>query len=114
MGLKIKWNDDRVRGAMTAILVIGRERLHRGKPDDLIRAALAEYRGDPDGYKARKATWSEAREPGPLTQSQQIEYFTHLISAIDRLLKKMEQARRQFNSLLELDNALIAHLEDVR
>ena len=114
MGLKIKWNDDRVRGAMTAILVIGRDRLYRGKPDDLIREALAEYRDDPEAYKARKATWADARTPGPLTQRQQIEYYTRLIAAIDRLLEKMEQAKRQFNSLLELDNALIAYLKDVR
>ena len=114
MGLKIKWNDDRVRGATTAILLIVRDRLHRGKTDDLIQSALAEYRDDPAAYKAKKATWAEARELGPLTKPQQIEYYTRLISAIDRVMKKMEQAKRQFNSLLELDNALIAYLKDVR
>ena len=33
MGLKIKANDDRVRGAVTAILLLGRERLRRGDAD---------------------------------------------------------------------------------
>ena len=112
MGLKIKWNDDRVRGAMTAILIIGRDRLHRGKTGDLIRAALTEYRADPQAYKAKKATWAEARTPAPLAQPQQVEHYTRLIAAMDRLLIKMEQAKRQFNSLLELDNALIAYLKD--
>ena len=114
MGLKIKWNDDRVRGATTAILLIGRDRLARGKTDNLIRAALAEYRDDPDGYKKNKATWPDARELGPLKNPSHVAYYKNLISAIDRIMKKMEQAKRQFNSLLELDNALIAYLENVR
>ena len=69
MGLKIKWNDDRVRGATTAILLISRDRLHRGETDDLIQASLTEYRADPEGYKARKAAWADARELGPLTKT---------------------------------------------
>jgi hypothetical protein len=114
MALKIKWNDDRVRGATTAILLIGRERLQRGETDDLVAASLAEYRADPEGYKLRKPTWADAREPGPLTKSAHVAYYKNLISAIDALLKKMEQGKRQSNSLLELDNYLIACLRDVR
>ena len=114
MGLKIKWNDDRVRGAMTAILLIGRERLARGRTDDLIQAALAEYRADPDGYKRNKATWADARELGPLTKPAHVAYYQNLLAATDALLRKMKQGKRQSNSLLELDNYLIASLRNVR
>ena len=114
MRLKIKWNDDRVRGATTAILLIGRDRLSRGKTTDLIEASLAEYRDDPEGYKANKAIWADPKELGPLTKPQHVAHYKNLISAIDAVLQKMTNAKRQFNSLLELDNALIAYLKDVR
>ena len=69
MRLKIKWNDDRVRGATTAILLISRDRLIRGESlADMIEASLAEYRADPEGYKEKKRAWADAREPGPLTK----------------------------------------------
>lgn len=114
MGLKIKWNDDRVRGATTALLLISRDRLHRGETDDLIQAALTEYRTDPEGFKARKAAWADAKELGPLTKPTHVAYYRNLLSAIDALLKKMEQNKRQSNSLLELDNYLVASLRNVR
>ena len=114
MGLKIKWSDDRVRGAMTAILLIGRERLHRGETEDLIQASLSEYRADPEGYKANKAVWADARELGPLTKSAHVAYYRNLLLATDALLMKMEQNKRQSNSLLELDNYLVASLRNVR
>ena len=113
MGLKIKWNDDRVRAATTAILLISRDLLQRGETGDLVRAALTEYRADPAAYKVKKAAWAEARDPGPLTKPAQVAYYRNLITAIDALLRKMEQGRRQSNSLLELDNYLIASLRDV-
>ena len=114
MGLKIKWNDDRVRGAMNAILLIGRDRLFRGKTADLIQASLDEYRADPDGYKKNKAAWADAREPGPLKNPAHVAYYKNLIAATDALLRKMEQGKRQSNSLLELDNYLVASLRNVR
>ena len=114
MGLKIKWNDDRVRGATTAILLISRDRLYRGETTDLIQASLAEYRADPEGYKMRKATWTDARELGPLTKSAHVACYKKLITAIDALLKRMEQGKRQSNSLLELDNFLVSSLRGVR
>jgi hypothetical protein len=114
MGLKIKWNDDRVRGATTAILLIGRDRLRRGYAENLIAAALAEFRADPELYKANKKTWADARELGPLKNPQHVAYYKDLIAAVDQLLARMTKAKRQFNSLLELDNALIAMLEQVR
>ena len=114
MGLKIKWNDDRVRNATTAILLIGRDRLFRGKTADLIQASLAEYRDDPESYKRHKATWADARELGPLTKPSHIACYKNLLSAVDALLKKMELNKRQSNSLLELDNFLVASLSHVR
>jgi hypothetical protein len=114
MGLKIKWNDDRVRGATTAILLIGRERLFRGETENLIQASLDEYRNDPERYKKNKATWADARELGPLTNPSHVAYYKNLISTIDGLLKKLALGKRQFNSLLELDNTLVASLKDVR
>ena len=110
MGLKIKWNDDRVRGATTAILLIGRDRLARGETADLIQAALADYRADPESYKQSRKTWVDAREPGPLKNPRHVAYYKALISDIDRLTAKWTQAKRQFNSLLELDNALVEQL----
>lgn len=114
MALKIKWNDDRVRGATTALLLIGRDRLARGKKDDLIQRSLADFREDPDGYKANKAAWPDARELGPLTNPAHVAYYRNLLSAVDALLRKMAENKRQSNSLLELDNYLIASLKDVR
>lgn len=113
MGLKIKWNDDRVRGAATAILLISRDLLQHGETEDLIQSALNEYRADPEGYKMRKAAWPDARETAPLTKPTHIAYYRNLITAVDALLRKMEQGKRQSNSLLELDNYLIASLRNV-
>jgi hypothetical protein len=111
MGLKIKWNDDRVTEALRAIQLIGRDRLARGEATDVVRASLAEYRADPAGYKARKGDWADVREAGDLKQPAQVAAYHNLQGAIVRLTDKMARAKRQFNSLTELDNALIASLE---
>jgi len=113
MPLKIKWNDDRVRGATTAILLIGRARLARGETADLIAASLAEYRADPAGYKERKRAWAAAGELGPLTKPAHIDQYRTLVASVDALLKKMAENKRQSNSLLELDNYLVACLREV-
>ena len=112
MALKIKWNDDRVRGATTAILLISRDRLARGKTVKLVQLALADFREDPEGYKQNRKTWPDVRDAGPLKNPQHVAYYKKLISDIDRLTGKWTQAKRQFNSLLELDNALIEQLEE--
>ncbi len=114
MGLKIKWSDDRVRGATTAILLISRARLLRGETEDLVASSLAEYREDPELYKANKAKWPDAKELGGLKNPQHVIWYRKLQAAIDGQFLKMAQAKRQFNSLLELDNWLIAVLKDVR
>lgn len=112
--LKIKWNDDRVAGATTAILLIARDRLSRGQTENLIRASLAEFRSDPAGFKQHKRTWADVREVEPLTAPAQMAYYRNLLSASDGLVKKVTQEKRQFSSLLELDNFLVASLGAVR
>ncbi len=114
MGLKIKWNDDRVRGATTALLLISRDRLSRGETADLIKASLAAYRQDPDGYKQDKAAWADVKELGPLTHAQDVAYYQKLLLAVERIVQKMIEGKRQFNSLAELDNFLIFTLGRVQ
>jgi uncharacterized protein YjiS (DUF1127 family) len=112
MALKIKWSDDRVKGTMAALLLIGRERLARGETENLVAEALAEYRADPDTYKANKKSWPEARDTSPLKKPSRLATYQKLIADTDKLLAKWTQAKRHFNSLLELDNALIEQLSD--
>ena len=88
MQLKIKWNDDRVRGATTAILLIGRARIARGQTENLIADALAEYRDDPAGYKANKAAWPAAQELGPVTKSIHVERYQKLLLGSPRCSRK--------------------------
>jgi len=114
MALKIKWNDDRVREATTAILLISRDRLRRGLTEDLIQAAVDDYRADPAGYKENKAAWAAAKEIGPLKNPQHVAYYKNLVLAVEALLTRMAHIKRQSNSLLELDNYLIASLRNVR
>ncbi len=113
MGLKIKWNDDRVRGTATALLLIARDRLRRGETADLIQASLADYRADPAGYKQNKAAWPEVKDTGPLTNPVQASYYRELVATVDGLIGKMVQGKRQFNSLTELDNFLTVNLNRV-
>jgi hypothetical protein len=114
MGLKIKWNDDRVRGTTTALLLICRDRLSRGVTDDLIAESLADYRNDPDGYKENKAAWPDMNDVSLLKNPHHVAYYKNLLLAVDGLIKKFNQAKRQFNSLTELDNYLVFTLQTVR
>jgi len=114
MALKIKGNDDRVRGAITALLLIGRARLARGEAENLVRASLEEYRADPETYKASRRTWPDVRETASLTRPADVAYYRNLLTATDRLATKLVESKILFNSLLELDNYLIAALERVK
>lgn len=111
MALKIKWNDDRVRAAVTAVLLLGRERIHQGKTDDLVRACLTEFRADPYAYAARRAGWPAPRELGPLTKPGHVATFQKLVGAVDKLEAKATQAKRRFTSLEDLDHWLISGLQ---
>jgi len=114
MGLKIKWNDDRVHGATTALLLISRDRLSRGDTKNLIASSLAVYRNDPRAYKENKSAWPDVGEMGPLTNPGHMIYYKNLLSAVEALLQKFIKGKRQFNSLIELDNYLIFTLNSVR
>jgi hypothetical protein len=114
MGLKIKGSDDRVRGAITAALLIARDKLSRGERDDLVRASLEEYRADPEAYKESRRTWPDVRESAGLTKPADVAYYRNLLAATERLASKLAASKIQFNSLLELDNYLTAHLERVQ
>ncbi len=111
--MKIKWNDDRVRGTATALLLIARDRLRRGETANLIQASLADYRDDPAGYKQNKAAWPEVKDAGPLTNPAQAAYYIKLVATVDGMIAKMVEGKRQFNSLTELDNFLIFNLNRV-
>jgi hypothetical protein len=110
VGSKIKWNDDRVRGAATALLLISRDRIARGRTGNLVASSLAEYRVDPEGYKAKRKAWPEVRDPGMLGDPGKVARYQALLGAVDKLLAQWTQSKRQFNSLLELDNALVEQL----
>lgn len=114
MALKIKWNDDRVRDATNAILLIGRDRILRGQIEDLAQHCLAEFRHEPQAYAAKKDAWAPPREIGPLKQNGHIATFKRLIETIDRLLAKATLAKRRFTSLEDLDHWLISGLRNVR
>ena len=111
--MKIKWNDDRVRGTATALLLIARDRLRRGETADLIQASLADYRADPAGYKLNKAAWPEVKDAAPVTNPAQATYYRKLVATVDGLIGKVIEGKRQFNSLAELDNFLIFNLNRV-
>jgi hypothetical protein len=110
--MKIKWNDDRVRAAATALLLISRERLARGITHDLIAASLAEFRADPAGYK-NLATRADGSGAATMLAPGNLVRYQSLSSAVDQLLKQWARNKRQFNSLLELDNAFVAHLKQL-
>ncbi|MBI2812826.1 MAG: hypothetical protein HYX71_00900 [Opitutae bacterium] len=103
-----------MRAATAALLLIGRERLARGKRDDLIQRSLADCREDSEGYKASKAVWPDARESGPLANPRDVAYCRNLLLAVAALLREMTLNKRQSNSLPELDNYLVACLQHVR
>ena len=114
MALKIKWNDDRVRDATNAILLIGRDRIFHGQTEDLARACLESYRNDPQTYAAKKDAWAPPRELGPLKHNGRIATFKRLIETIDRLLAKATESKLRFTSLEDLDHWLISGLRNVR
>ena len=86
--------------------------LNRAKPKingaDIKQKKLARFFfvQDPDGYKQNKAAWADVKELGPLTNPQHVAYYQKLLLAVERVVHKMIEGKRQFNSLAELDNFL--------
>ena len=113
MSLKIKWNDDRVKGAATAVVLITRFRLAQGHWGGLIQASLVEYREDYEGYKARHPTrtLAAAKDSSGLVNAQRREFYEKLVAAVETLLARVERNRTRFSSLIELDNYLASQLK---
>ena len=113
MALKIKWNDDRVRATAAALLLLSRARLIQKQTADLIAAALADYRADPEGFKAEypKRDLKAAKDQGGLKHPQHVEYYRKLVAEVERQLAKFEKNKRQFTSLAELDNFWVLTLK---
>ncbi|MEY4488628.1 MAG: hypothetical protein RIQ79_1136 [Verrucomicrobiota bacterium] len=112
MALKIKWNDDRIKGVAIAVLLIVRTRLAQGHWGGLITAALEEYRDDYDGYKAAhpKRDLATAKDASLLTDAGRRAHYEKLVAAVEVLLARLERNKTQFNSLKELDNYLALNL----
>lgn len=113
MGMKIKWNDDRIRAAAAAVLLIGHARLARGETAGLVTAALAEFRADPDDYKASYPvrTITAAKESVRLPDGRRHELYLRLVAAVEALVARVERNKTQFSSLAELDNFFAFNLK---
>ena len=79
--------------AVTAVLLIGRDRLARGETENLVAEALAEYRADPDAYKENRKTWPDARDTAPLTKPAHLATYRALLAETDKLLAKWTHRR---------------------
>jgi hypothetical protein len=113
---KIKWNDDRIKQTLTALLPISRTRLVRGETKDLISKSLAEYRTDPASYKEEYGDKSKTASNDPmvveaLKNTKHLDYYKNLLSKTASLTTKFEKNRVQFNSVIELDKYLVTYLK---
>lgn len=113
---KIKWNDDRIKQTLTALLLISRARLASGETEDLIAEALSSYRNDFDGYKAEnwdktKAAWRDTKDLSNLKKASHVAYYKDLLAQVDSLNARLQRNRIQFNSVGELDKYLVTYLK---
>jgi hypothetical protein len=113
MGVKIKWNDDRIKAAAIAVLLLSRDRLARAESGGLITAALAAYRNDYAGYKTAhpKRDLAAAKDLSVFKDARRRADYEKLITAVEGLLARIERNRTQFSSLVELDNFLAFNLQ---
>lgn len=113
MGVKIKSNDDRIKVAAVAVLLLCRDQMARARSGGLITAALAEFRNDYDGYKNDhpKRDMAEAKDGSALTNAARRENYLKLVAAVEALLARIEKNKTEFSSLLELDNYLAFNLK---
>lgn len=105
--MKIKWNDDRIKATASALLLITWEKLNRNDSEDLIPSTLARYRSE------GKSSVPKASELSPIKDPVYASYHKNLTARLDTLLKRFEKHSTQFNSLVELDNYLVFHLQSV-
>jgi len=112
MGVKIKANDDRIKMAAVAVLLLTRDRMARAQAGGLITAALTDFREDYEGYKHDHPvrTMAEAKDGSMLTNAARRSDYLKLVAAVEALLARIERNGTQFSSLLELDNFLAFNL----
>jgi hypothetical protein len=113
---KIKWNDDRIKQTLTAVLLISRSKLHRGGSENLIEEALADFRNDPAGYKAEhwnkvKSAWSDPKDLSSLKTAGQVACYRALLTEVDTLAARLKRNQIQFSSVIELDKYLVTYLK---
>ena len=111
--MKIKWNDDRIRATAAAVLLIGHARLARGETAGLVTESLADFRADPDDFKATYPvrTIAAAKESVRLPDGRRHELYLKLIEAVEALVARVEKNKTQFSSLVELDNFFAFNLK---
>jgi hypothetical protein len=115
---KIKWNDDRIKQTLTAVLLISRARLARGLTQDLIAEALLSYRNDYKAYKDEhwdktKAAMSDPKDLGSLKNPNHVAYYKNLLVQVDAMSARFKKNQIQFNSLIELDKYLVTYLKSL-
>lgn len=115
---KIKWNDDRIKQTLTAVLLISRSRLARGAAQDLIAEALQDYRTDYQAYKDEhwdkaKAALSDPKDLVALKNPNHIAYYKNLLAQVEAMSARFKKNQIQFNSLIELDKYLVTYLKSL-
>lgn len=116
MGMKIKSNDDRIKAAAAAVLLIGRARLSRGESGEWIQVALEDYREDFAGFKAAfpQRDLAAAQDLAVLVEvvkdARRRDEYQRLLAAVEVVLARIERNKTQFSSLTELDNFLAFNL----
>lgn len=113
---KIKWDDDRVKQAVRALLLLAREKLSRGETADLIASSLAEFRDDPGSFKARHwnkaaATWSDPKDVTSLKLARHVTYYRELLAETEAMIARFKRNQTQFSSVTELDNYFVTYLK---
>lgn len=113
---KIKWNDDRIKQTLTALLLIGRTRLIQGATQDLISESLADYRADPAHLKEAhwdkiKGAWSDPADLTAIKHPKHLAYYQTLLAEVEAARAKFKKNQIQFNGLVELDNYLVTYLK---
>lgn len=112
----IKHNDDRVRFTAAALLLLYRARLARGDFGGLVGGALAEYRADPEAFKAahRERDLAAAHDLAALVDlvrdPKRRDLYQQLLAAVDVVLARIQRNKTRFSSLAELDNYFVSSL----
>lgn len=113
---KIKWNDDRIKQTLTAVLLISRTKLTHGQTKDLIAESLSSYRTDFAGYKEAnwsktRGAWSDSKDLGSLKNPGHLAYYKKLLGEVEAMTARFKKNQIQFSSVIELDKYLVTYLK---